>query len=47
MVFNANFYNISAISWRSVLLVEEIGVPGENKPGSYLELLLDIYKNVI
>ena len=29
MVFNATFYNISAISWRSVLLVEEIGVPGE------------------
>jgi hypothetical protein len=30
MVFNATFNNISAISWRSVLLVEEIGVPGEN-----------------
>jgi hypothetical protein len=28
MVFNAN--NISVISWRSVLLVEETGVPGEN-----------------
>ena len=27
MVFNATFNNISAISWRSVLLVEEIGVP--------------------
>ena len=26
----ATFNNISAISWRSVLLVEEIGVPGEN-----------------
>ena len=25
-----NKYNISAISWQSVLLVEEIGVPGEN-----------------
>jgi hypothetical protein len=24
------FYNISDISWRSVLLVEETGVPGEN-----------------
>ena len=24
--------NISAISWRSVLLVEETGVPGENHP---------------
>jgi hypothetical protein len=30
MVFNAAFNNISVISWRSVLLVEETGVPGEN-----------------
>ena len=30
MVFNATFNNISAISWRSVLLVEETGVSGEN-----------------
>jgi len=30
MVFNAIFNNISAISLRSVLLVEETGVPGEN-----------------
>ena len=30
MVFNATFNNISAISWRSVLLEEETGVPGEN-----------------
>jgi len=30
MVFNATFNNISVISWRSVLLVEESGVPGEN-----------------
>jgi cytochrome P450 len=29
MVFNATFTNISAISWRLVLLVEEIEVPGE------------------
>ena len=29
MVFNATFNNISAISWRSVLLVGETGVPGE------------------
>ena len=27
LVFNASFNNISAISWRSALLVEEIGVP--------------------
>ena len=32
MVFNATFNNISVtgILWRSVLLVEEAGVPGEN-----------------
>jgi hypothetical protein len=29
-VFNATLNNISAISWWSVLLVEETGVPGEN-----------------
>jgi len=30
MVFNATFNNIPVISWRSVLFVEEAGVPGEN-----------------
>ena len=30
MVFKATFNNISVISWQSVLLVEETGVPGEN-----------------
>ena len=30
LVLNATFNNISAISWRSVLLVEETGGPGEN-----------------
>ena len=30
LVFNATFNNISVISWRSVLLVEETGVLGEN-----------------
>jgi hypothetical protein len=29
MVFNAIFNNISVISWQSVLLVEETGVPRE------------------
>ena len=29
VVLNATFNNISAILWRSVLLVEETGVPGE------------------
>ena len=31
VVFNATFNNISAISWQSVLLVEETGGPGENQ----------------
>jgi hypothetical protein len=30
MVFNATFNNISVILWRSILLVEENRVPGEN-----------------
>jgi hypothetical protein len=30
MVLNATFNNISAISWLSVLLVKETGVPREN-----------------
>jgi hypothetical protein len=30
MMLNATFNNISVIMWRSVLLVEETGVPGEN-----------------
>jgi hypothetical protein len=29
LVFNATFSNISTISWRPVLVVEEAGVPGE------------------
>jgi hypothetical protein len=30
MLFNATFNNILVILWRSILLVEETGVPGEN-----------------
>jgi hypothetical protein len=30
MVFDATFNNISVVSWLSLLLVEETGVPGEN-----------------
>ena len=30
MVFNATFGNISVISWWTVLLMEEIGIPREN-----------------
>ena len=37
MVFNTTFNNISVISWWSVLLVEESGVPGENhRPAAIL-----------
>jgi hypothetical protein len=31
MVLNASLNNISVISWQSVLLVEESGVPGVNQ----------------
>jgi hypothetical protein len=30
VVFDVTFNNISVISWRSVLLMEKDGVPGEN-----------------
>ena len=30
MVFNATFDNITVILWRSFLLMDETGVPGEN-----------------
>ena len=30
MVFNVTCNNISVIAWRSVLLMEEAGVPNEN-----------------
>jgi len=30
LVFNVTFSNISAISWPPVLVVKEVGVPGEN-----------------
>ena len=30
MIFNSIFNNISALSWREVLLVEDTGAPGEN-----------------
>jgi hypothetical protein len=31
MIFNATFNNITAIWWRSVLLIEETGVLRENR----------------
>jgi hypothetical protein len=41
MVFNATLNNISVISWRSVLMVEDTGVPRENHQpvASYRETL--------
>ena len=36
MVFNATFNNISVILWRSVLLMEETGIPGENHRHVYI-----------
>jgi hypothetical protein len=30
LIFNSTFSNISAISWRPVLVVEEAGIPAEN-----------------
>ena len=36
MVLNSTFNNISVISWRSLVLVEETGGPG----GNYIVLLL-------
>ena len=42
MVFNATFNNISATSWRSVLLVEETRVPKENhRPATLVTDKLD------
>jgi hypothetical protein len=42
MVFNATFNNISAISWRSVLLVEETGLSGENMKNKLIDNILYI-----
>jgi hypothetical protein len=42
MVFNTTFNNISVILWRSVLLVEETGVPRENHLPASLDKLYHI-----
>ena len=36
MVSNATFNNISVVSWWSVLLVEETGVPGEKPQTNFI-----------
>jgi hypothetical protein len=40
MVFNATFYNISVISFWSVLFVEETGEPGENVTDNLYHIML-------
>ena len=47
LVFNATFNNISVISWGSVLLVEETGVPGENHLPEYTPPILDKYSGPV
>ena len=47
MVFNATFNNISVISWQSVLLVEETGVPEENHQPAATERLTLSHKVVL
>ena len=47
MVFNATFNNISVISWQSVLLVEETGVPEENHQPAATQRLTLSHKVVL
>ena len=47
MMFNATFNNISVISWRSVLLVEETGGPGQNTNVLTLDSLVDVMISVL
>jgi hypothetical protein len=47
MVFNTTFNNISVISWRSVLLVEETGVHGENQTCFYNQIIDEISKSIV
>jgi len=49
MVFNATVINISVISWRSVLLVEETGVHGENHRlvASHCQTLISVSEIVL
>ena len=44
MVFNATLNNIAVISWRSVVLVEETGAPGENH---VLPIVTDKFYHII
>jgi uncharacterized membrane protein SpoIIM required for sporulation len=42
MLFNPTFKNIKIISWRSVLLVDETGVPGENR-----HIVASLWHNIV
>jgi hypothetical protein len=46
MVFNATFNNISAISWQSVLFVEETRLPRE-KTTDLSQVTNKLYHNVV
>jgi len=43
MVFNITFNNITVISWRSVLLVEETGVPNLKKTTDLFKVTDKLY----
>ena len=45
--FSATFSNISAISWRPVLVVEEAGVPGENHRPEHSTIKHDTETHII
>ena len=47
MVLNATFYNISVISWRSVLLVEETEVPLVKPTTELLEVIDKLYHVIV
>ena len=47
MVFNVTFNNISVISWRSVVLMEEARVPGENHVPTCLKSLTNFITYIV
>ena len=47
MVFNATFNNISVLSWQSVLLVEETGVPGEKQVKQSLDKQMTFVREIL
>ena len=47
MVFNATFNNISVITWQLVLLMERIGLPGENHKDEVVSHWQTLTHNVV